>query len=158
MEGEHGLGGKLRPLMGRMSCDGSATQPGQLHKRSLSLFCTWLNAPRPLQPAKNSSSAKGWLRCRAVEVKYYPPLPNPQANSSAHGGRQRKNDIMKPKRESKHPASSVRRAATDGLCLLCCVLRGLFSAAIKHGCAAHHNLPCSCFCHPGGQRCATPST
>lgn len=62
--------------------------------------------------AKYPSSAKNWLHCRAIKVKYYPLLPKPQANTAAGEGQQRKNDIMKPKRESKHHASSMRGSAT----------------------------------------------
>lgn len=61
--------------------------------------------------AKYSSSAKNWLHCKAIKVKYYPLLPNPQTNTAAGEGQQ-KNDVMKPKRESKHHASSMRGSAT----------------------------------------------
>lgn len=52
------------------------------------------------------------MHCRAIKVKYYPLLPRPQANTAAGEGQQRKNDIMKPKRESKHQASTMCRSAS----------------------------------------------
>lgn len=116
--------------------------------------------------AKYSSSAKNWLHCRAIKVKYYPLLPNPQANTAAGEGQQGKNDIMKPKRESKHHASSMRRSETclfETLTSVLSVCSGeFFWTAIKHGCATHHSsqrddLTLACFSSPGCKWCATSS-
>lgn len=88
-----------------------------------------------------------WMHCRAIKVKYYPLLPRPQANMAVGEGQQRKNDIMKPKRESKHQASTMCRSATaPGQTFLFVTSTSVLFAqqtfigkAFKHRCTIHHS-------------------
>lgn len=122
VERKHGLGGKLQPLKGRMSGDGwagtrSVTAPLKQLQWSLRFFCKLLNAYHLQQP---NIPPRLRTHCTVGQLKQsIIPLSNPQASSAVREGWQRKNDIMKLKRKSKHHASSMCRSATDKLCLVC---------------------------------------
>ncbi|RLW09346.1 hypothetical protein DV515_00003009 [Chloebia gouldiae] len=57
----------------------------------------------------NAAGRHGRLKTNLCLLQYE---ERPQANTAAGEGQQRKNDIMKPKRESKHQASAMCRSTT----------------------------------------------